>query len=222
MPRYKKKRGYTKKRPYRKKRYAMTINKSPMPRKFVTKLRYAECGLSVNPGAGLVAEYLFRANDVYDPNQSFVGHQPRGFDQLMPLYNHFTVIGSKIKIQVTNITDAAFYTCFLTLQGEATAQLNPIDLMERQDVVTKTIGSKSADPMKTLTKTFSTKKFFSKSNVLDDTTLRGDASNSPSEQAYYHFGAVESDAAGDPGALYFNVIIDYIVAFHETNDVASS
>lgn len=219
MP-YKRKRPYRKRRRRRQAKYQVART-MPMPKKFVTTLRYAEHGLSVNPGAGLVADYMFRANDVFDPNYSGVGHQPRGFDQIMPLYNHFTVIGSRCKIQVTNTADAAFYTCFLALQGEPTVTLNPIDYMERQDVVTKTVGSKSADPMRTLTYNFSTKKFFSKSNVLDDTTLRGSAAASPSEVAYYHFGAVESDG-GDPGAIYFNIIIDYIVCFHETNDVASS
>lgn len=215
------------KRPYRRRRKSRrrrstAMLKSPMPNKFVTKLRYAELGLSVNPGAGLVAEYIFRANDCYDPNASGTGHQPRGFDQLMPMFNHFTVLGSKATFRVTNADDAAFYNVFLTLQGEDTTQLNPIDLLERSDVTTRLLGSKSDGAQITLSRAFSTKKFFSKTNVLDDTSLRGDVGNSPSELAYYHFGAVEADGAGDPGAIYFTVVIDYIVCFHEPNDLASS
>lgn len=216
------------KRPYRKRRRrsrrrALVLHKSPMPLKFVTKLRYAELGLSVNPGAGLVAEYLFRANDVFDPNYSGTGHQPRGFDQLMPLYNHFTVLGSKATFRVSNDASDLSLTTFLTLQGEATTQLNPIDLMERMDVLTRqTAGKKTGGQNTTLIKGFSTKKFFSKSNVLDDTSLRGDVSSSPSEVAYYHFGVVSSDGVADPLAITFSVVIDYIVCFHEPNDVASS
>jgi len=223
MPRRKKygKKSY-KRRTYRKRSNRTALLKSPMPRKFVTKLRYAEHGLSVDPGAGLNGVYIFRANDLFDPNYSSTGHQPRGFDQLMPMYNHFTVLGSKATFHICNPADAAFYTTYLTLQGEPTIQLNPIDMLERQDVTTRQLGSKSTNAVTTMTKSFSTKKFFSRSNIMDDNDLRGDVGNSPAELAYYHFGAVEADGVGDPGPIYFTVIIDYIVAFHETNDVGSS
>lgn len=220
MPKYKRKR-YKRKRRTRKRGYA--INKSPMPVKYVTKLRYAELGLSTNPGAGLVGQYIFRANDLYDPNYSGTGHQPRGFDQLMPLYNHFTVLGSKATLRISNDVSDLSLTAFLTLQGEPTTQLNPIDYMERMDVSTRQLaGKKTGGQNTTLSRAFSTKKFFSKTNVLDDTTLRGSVSGSPSEVAYYHFGVVSSDGSSDPLAITFSINIDYIVAFHEPNDVASS
>lgn len=194
-----------------------------MPRRYMTKLRYAENGLSVNPGAGLVAEYIFRANDVFDPNQSGVGHQPRGFDQLMPLYNHFTVLGSKITVNVCNEGNNEAVACFLTLQGESTTQTNPIDLMERQDVRTITLAPKGGgDTSGRLVKTFSAKRFFGPSQPMDDTSQRGDVTQSPNEQAYYHFGAVALNGSTDIAAVPFNVVIDYIVMFHEPNDVSSS
>lgn len=220
MPYRRKKKVYKKKK--RGYRYPL-VRKSPMPKRFLTKLRYAENGLSVNPGAGLVAEYIFRANDVYDPNQSGVGHQPRGFDQLMPLYNHFTVLGSRITIRASNQDNNDSVNCFLTLQGEATTQTNPIDLMERQDVRSLILGPKGAGPANgTLSYNFSAKRFFGPSQPMNDTTQRGSAAASPTEQAYYHFGCVALDGLTDVLAIPFSVVIDYIVMFHEPNDVASS
>lgn len=211
-----------KKRKYNRKR-ALVLKKSPMPRRYLTKLRYAENGLSVNPGGGLVAEYIFRANDCFDPNQSGVGHQPRGFDQLMPLYNHFTVLGSRITIHVSNEGNNESIACFLTLQGESTTQTNPIDLMERQDVKNIVLAPKGGGNTNgKLSYNFSAKRFFGPNQPMDDTSQRGDVTQSPSEQAYYHFGCVALNGSTDVAAIPFNVTIDYIVMFHEPNDVASS
>ena len=224
MPKYKRKR-FKRKRPYKRRRnYVTPISKSPMPTKYATKLRWGQVGLQINPGIAQVGKYIFRANSLYDPDytSALTPQQPRGFDEIMPLYKHYTVIGSKISVQITNLNDAAFYTCFLTLQSEPNLDTDPRDWIERQNVTTKLLGSKSANPTAMMSKSYSTKKFFSRTNVLDDTTLRGDLNNSPTELAYFNLGAIESDYTGDPGPIYFNVTIDYIVLFNEANDVAAS
>lgn len=222
MPRRK---YYKKKRKYRRRRkpvYPLAY-KSPMPKTYMTKLRYAELGLSVNPGVGTVGTYLFRANDCFDPNFSGVGHQPRGFDQIMALFNHFTVLGSKITIRVSNPDEANTFHAFLTTQAESTVSTSPTDFMERQDVRTKQLGTKNSNMLTTLTQTFSTKKFFTRSNPLDDTALRGSSAAGPAEGAYYHFGVIDSDGSSDPTNNFpFSVVIDYIVVFHEPNDVSMS
>lgn len=219
MPRrYKRK----KKRPYRK-RQPLSLKKSPMPRRYMTKLRYAENGLSLDAGAGIVVPYIFSANDCYDPNYSGTGHQPRGFDQLMPLYNHFTVLGSKITVRFSNEANSQSVACYLTLQGENTTQTNPIDYMERQDVKTCTLAPQGGGSTNgTLTQTFSAKRFFGPSRVMDDTSQRGSAGGSPSERSYYHIGVVALNGSTDISYVPFSVVIDYIVMFHEPNDVASS
>lgn len=216
----------TKKRK-KKRRNTAVVNRiprnGPMPKAYTTKLRYAEYGISVNPAAGLAAEYIFRANCVYDPNESFLGHQPRGFDQLMPLYNHFTVIGSRIRVSAVNDDENKAVVLCLTLQAENTTQTNPLDLLERQDVKWTTLAAKGGGPhVKNLTMNFSAKKFFSKTDLLDDTSLRGNVSSSPTEQAYYHIGMFTHDGSTDPAAIDLIVQVDYIVTFHEPNDVASS
>lgn len=195
----------------------------PMPKAFTTTLRYCEYGISVNPGAGLAGEYIFRANDVFDPNQSGVGHQPRGFDQLMPLFNHFTVIGSRIRVSAVNDDENVGAILSCTLQGEGTTQLNPIDHLERQDVKYAVMGPKNgSNTVGQVSMNCSVKRFFRKTNLLDDPTLRGDVSTSPTEQAYYHIGVYPHNGTTDLGAVDLMVLIDYIVTFHEPNDVASS
>ncbi len=60
------------------------------------KLVYAESVTLVSASAS--GTYTFLGNDLYDPNFSGTGHQPRGFDQYSALYNRFRVLGSKIEI----------------------------------------------------------------------------------------------------------------------------
>lgn len=43
--------------------------------------------------------FIFRLNSCYDPNYTAIGHQPRGFDQWMNIYNNYTVIGARVKIE---------------------------------------------------------------------------------------------------------------------------
>ena len=39
-----------------------------------------------------------RLNSLFDPNLSGLGHQPRGFDQLMAVYEKYTVVAAKITV----------------------------------------------------------------------------------------------------------------------------
>ena len=223
MP-WRRKKKYNKKRRYRKRATApvRSLMKSPMPRRYMTKLRYADTGLTVNPGIGTVATYTFRANSLFDPDYTSTGHQPRGFDQLMPLFNHYTVLGSKITVTCNNDDENDSLQCFLALQGE-TFSGDKIDLLERQDIRSCVLAGKgSGTTCKTLVQKFSAKRFFGPKNPMDDTDQRGSISSSPSELAYFHFGVCSLNGSTDPSAVPFTVSIDYIVMFHEPNDVSSS
>lgn len=193
-----------------------------MPRTYTTKLRYSDI-IQLNAGAGLSGQRILVANGAYDPDTSAIeGHQPRGFDQLMPLYNHCTVLGSRITAWFSSEESSLAQLVYLTLQGEDTTQLNPIDYLERQDCRTKVLTGRQGVGTCTLSMNYSTKGFFGRKDVLDDTSLRGDASNNPSEKAYFHLGCVAMDEASDPASINVCYNIDYIITFHEPNDVASS
>lgn len=45
--------------------------------------------------------YSYRANSIYDPNYSGVGHQPRGYDELAPFYRKYEVVRSAIQITIS-------------------------------------------------------------------------------------------------------------------------
>lgn len=73
-------------------------NKIGFPQSLRTTLRYVvRKDFNVDSLANISYE-RFRANGMYDPEVSLGGHQPRGFDQAMALYQTFTVVASRISV----------------------------------------------------------------------------------------------------------------------------
>lgn len=66
-----------------------------MPDRFFTKLKYMETVTFTGVGWG-ANQYLWRANSIFDPNQTGTGHQPYGMDQWATWYSEYVVYGCKI------------------------------------------------------------------------------------------------------------------------------
>lgn len=194
---------------------------NPFPNKFVTKLKFHQ-EITLNPGVGTLGTHTFRANSVYDPDFTGVGAQPRYFDEIMPLYDHFVVLGSKITATMfNNQNDAAFFAINRNDNGIPGNKVN--DLIEQRNTrYTWLTDQTSAKAMRTLTMTFSPKKFLSRSKPLSDPDLKGTVSSNPNEGAYFSvcYGGFPNSI--DPATNIVHVVIDYIVAFIEPKRVGAS
>jgi len=78
------------------------------PASIVKTLRYST-NISMGAAVGALNTWMFRANDLFDPDYSGTGHQPMGFDQLMSWYNHFCVVRSRIVCTFRNIGTTSAY-----------------------------------------------------------------------------------------------------------------
>jgi len=103
--------GARKKRPYKKKNYKSVIPTAPANHTLV-KLRYTE-NILMTSTVGAVQSYIYRINDLYDPNYSGTGHQAYFRDQLFAMYQYGRVLWASIKITV--ITDTATTPCYVVL-----------------------------------------------------------------------------------------------------------
>ena len=75
---------------------------SGFPTRQSVKLRWVE-NVQLNPALGSMAYYRFRANSIHQPDLTSAStHQPRGHDQWAQVYDHYTVIGSKIMVSGFN------------------------------------------------------------------------------------------------------------------------
>jgi len=189
-----------------------------VPQSLTVKLKYAEA-ISLNPGVAAFSNYIWRANDLYDPNYTGGGHQPRGFDQWMVFYNHFTVIGSKFTVILSNkgtaITDEMF--CALKLSATTSTFSAQTDFMEDKFSRWAILDTTSPGRIRRLVATFSSKNFFARPNaaLINTTPYRGNDAASPTEDVNYILSVSALDTANDPTGCDCRVFINYTAVFTE-------
>lgn len=215
-------RNYRKKT-YRRKRTTPSNAKGPLSVKLPSKFIY-EDSFSLNVGAaGTAANYVFSANGLYDPNITGTGHQPRGFDQLMTLYDHYVVIASKITIwaSLADVNNAGIISVRL-LDGATTAS-NPNDILENRFVKTKILSPEGSGPNSSvITMKCNPNSFLGRSKPLSDPDLKGDVSNNPAEQAFFHVSAMPLGDGVDLSDIVCRARIEYTAVLIEPKQPSQS
>lgn len=104
---------------------------NPFPDNKLVKHRYCDVVvMGAAGGPGLPSVFQFRANSMFDPDFSGVGHQPMFRDEMVAQYKNYTVIKSMIKITLPaeDSTAAAF---FLWCDNDTAAPASRNDLQEQ-------------------------------------------------------------------------------------------
>lgn len=170
---------------------------------------------------GAVGRYVFSCNGMYDPDYTGTGHQPYYFDQLSAIYNHYTVIGSKIKVSVVGAasTTAAFRVSLT--QGDDTVITNStINGQAEQSSGSIIIVPSDCGEAKILYNSFSTKKTFG-GNALSNDNLQGTSGANPSEQTFWIISLQAMDQLASVNVA-FDVHISYTAVWDELKDIVSS
>jgi hypothetical protein len=189
--------------------------KAPVARKMITKMRY-QAATYFNPGTTLAVR-VFSANSLFDPDRSGVGHQPRGFDQLVGvLYDHYVVIGAKIIIQFAPEVDGntkSTQLCGVAIKDNATTT-DKTGYME-SGYCKYSLMSPEAGYRTTVSYKLNPNKFLGRSKPLSDPDLKGDASSNPTEEVFFHVFTGPLDSASAANDVFANVVIEYTVALIE-------
>lgn len=182
--------------------------------------KYIEFGTLNAGAAGAPATVVFSANGMYDPNISGVGHQPRGFDQLGQLFDHYKVTNALIKVTFlqgnSSFTENAIVGVLLI--DDATPPADCITELEQRNVVYTGLGA-TGSATKQVSLNFNSKSFFSKMRSGD--SLIGTTSANPSDQGYFVV-FVQSPNASDLPHVNYCVEIVYTATWMEPNNLASS
>lgn len=211
---------------YRRKYNMLSFNKAPVPNRFATKLRYVDYA-EINPDvAGVAGVHVVCANGLYDPNITGVGHQPRGFDQIMPLYDHYIVIGAKITVQfMTKLaTNQEAMMIGVALKDTSTVYADPNSYLEGRNIrssVLRSTTSTGEGQMSVITKTFSCKKFLGRSHPLSDPELKGGVAGNPNEKAFFHIFAAPFSSS-DVNPLKIQYRVEYLAVFVEPKQPSQS
>lgn len=182
------------------------------PAKMLVSMRYGDI-VDLDPGAGGQATHSFSANGLFDPDQTGVGHQPRGFDQWMAAYQNYTVIGSKITVKFSSNASTSTIDSLLSVTCDSsTAPTGAIGMLEaatsKPSQSWDIFAPGNNEPV-TLTQTFSHKKWFGKDYYEDE--YAGSVVGNPSEQCFYNLSAQAMGAVDNPANINCAVQIDYVV-----------
>ncbi len=226
---YKRRRTYkrAKRRTYKKRRSRTLMIPKIFPDKAVVKHKYVCRGKL--EALGLTRHAIFRANGMYDPEVALGGHQPMMFDQLSAMYDHYTVVGAKIKVKcwvdANQNSDTDPIAVSLQLADSPQAPLSAYTVREQPNTAYTTL-IQNGTPY-TLTKGFSAKKFFGKKIVVGEAELRGTINANPSEGAFFVISAgcmeAEMDNEADPiSPVHYEIEIQYSSVWTERKPLATS
>lgn len=183
--------------------------------KLVTKLKYQE-SFNLDPGAlGVPAISVYSANGIYDPNISGVGHQPRGFDQIMTMFDHAVVIGAKITLHIGASTVSTHdQLCGIAVKDTLAPLSSVNDYLEGRNVRYAMLPAGTGANTRRIQLSVNPNKFLGRSHPLSDSELKNSAVANPLEQAFFHIFTGPIGAV-DAAYTYCSIIIEYSVVFIE-------
>lgn len=210
-----------------KKNAIVPISKMPLggfgPTAFV-KLRYCQ-QISVTPTSATAVGNIFRANSIYDPDYTGTGHQPLFFDQWASVYNHYTVLGARIRADFVNTVGApstGVGMCGIDLVDSAPGLSAGADgdasrLIEN-GAKYKTLGNfYNSGAQVSVTRNFSARKFFGLQSIKDNRDEIGaSVTTNPAELAYFKVWLTTLYGTFTD-VVKINCVIDYVVMFSEKN-----
>lgn len=204
----------------------MTIN--PRYDHRLVQLKYVET-VRMQTLTSAPAKYVFSANNIYDPNVTGTGHQPLFHDQYAAMYDHYLVLGSKIRAQFYVNSNSVTYAGAVGIKIDDNANTTSLveTLLEHNSrnisyrmMYCRTDSSPS---MAVVKQYYSPRRFFGFRNPRDARDSIGAACGaSPTEQCYYNLFVGTPDNSEDLAEIGVTVTILYMVLFTEPKDQGGS
>lgn len=208
---------------YKKKMGKLPLRRSPkmetgFPKLMNFKHKYFEdFNLFSSTSSG---NYIFSCNGMFDPNISGTGHQPMLFDQMAVLYDHYTVIASKIKWTIIqeNTTGLPPYIVTVLINDDVTGT-GLSGTREQTTSQNKLGGSVSTDPL-VFYQNWSAYSAFGPAPLANN-SLQGTPTANPVEQQYYQIILRAGDQVTSV-TVRVMVELEYTCVWAEPKDVNSS
>lgn len=181
----------------------------PLGRSIKTNHTYFERQITVSPSIGVPGTYVYSANGMYDPNITGTGTQPVGFDEMTALFDHYTVIYSKIIVDFHYQGTAGSSYVGVKLNDNAASITAPGQLIVGESSGTMVTEQKDHA---SITRSVAIGKFLGRPNVLNEDDLRGDVGSNPAEQCYWYLYNIPNGVDADVVAI---VRIEYVSIWTE-------
>lgn len=190
-----------------------------------TVLRYYDNFILDPAPGGVPAHRVWRANSVFDPDFTLGGHQARGFDQYIAMYDRYTVTGATIKVYADNNAEQSGMLCVAHVRNSSTLATKQSDIMEYgMKTVIPLMAANSGSGgsvLKTGTLHVDIAKFLGIRDLLDDDRCSGTDATNPAEAVDFHVSAFPINT-GDANPVNIGVEIEYEVTFHQPKNPTES
>lgn len=196
------------------------MGRQSFPKQQFMTLKYSGTP-SVSVTAGVPNAYQFSCNGCFDPDITGSGHQPLYFDQMMAIYDHYTVLRSRIKATFIPLTPTTRCSQFavLYIEDDTTTGGTGFNFYSERPGAKTAAWDPTVDANPTLYLAWSAAATFGP-NPQAQSELQGDSSSNPSEQSY--FTLVYGNNNGDNATYLLSVEIEYDVVFDEFKTIAQS
>ncbi len=203
-------------KPKRKRRGPKITNRLLSNKPITVKMRYVDL-ITLDPGAGAIVSYVYRANSIFKPDFANTGHQPLTRDQWALLYNSYRVLKSTVKVTplattISNVVSAVYGVMIkdTTTLTYASAQAIIEDPRNRNKWgITGFNTLQSSKTNKSVFHKWSNRRLDLESR--DNTVDQGSNPTDNTQFAEYFHIYMDSVGAGDAGAATYQVEIDYTV-----------
>ncbi len=196
----------------------LTLGNGVPPRMFL-RSKYAST-VDLNPGAAATVEQVCRANSLYDPDYTGVGHQATLNDQMALLYQKYTVLRSRMLVRFLDASSASAYIhpslVVLGLIPDTTAPSTAIGFLElgSSKVWALTASRSDVGYPKDLVLDWDAKRDVGVTNPLDRDDLSASFGASPTNTPCYciSYGALNGEDCAPLCVVYE---IEYDVVCHQ-------
>lgn len=195
-------------------------NTTGFPKTLKFKHRYSDI-VSLGGASANGVSHKLRCNDLYDPDFTGTGTQPLYFDQLAAVYNHFTVVASKIIVRAvpTGTATEDPYSITLWINDDSSAMPSYPALLQQNAAQTKVCGGLNPSTIYLSTAWSLWDRFKGR---VGDSQFRGNASSGPSEQSMYFITLRALDGGISNVTVYLEFDIEYTTVWTELKDIAGS
>lgn len=188
------------------------------PKTKVVKLRVSEA-VRFNTASDSQFSRVYSANSMTSPGFS-TNVQPRGFDEHMSMYDHYTVIGSRIKIRAVCADDTGVPFVLAIVSSGTSTKIAPgfsdfDNIGESKNKIWRLFSGSHDEGAKYLTMGFSAKRDLGRPNPLDEDDLRGSISGSPDEGWFFQVYQFPTMSGENPGPVDLLITIDYLAVLTE-------
>ncbi|AXH74322.1 MAG: putative capsid protein [Cressdnaviricota sp.] len=186
----------------------------PFPAKAQYTLRYSD-QITLNPVAAATSHYHFRANSIFDPDRTGVGHQPYGHDTLQGIYKSYVVDKAVITLTPTQFGNTACTYGLRVAEGAGSGTFHQVREIKGTTLATTAVGARPIPISRT----------YSRANMWpiekDSTAVFG---NNPAAdtEAIFDIFMQGPNQSTDPGSVDFMVNITYYVTCFELIQIPGS